>query len=137
MKDGKPYFFGSGESYSTEEQVIGTWIDGKPIYRKTIQIDAPTSTTSTMAFGSETDFCDIATVTTSLDDLNIECLISNHGVLHTDTYIYVPYPVTYNCMAHINGWYNSENKMLYIRFGEQYCIKGILTVTLEYTKTTD
>lgn len=25
-----------GGSYSTEEQVVGTWIDGKPIYQKTI-----------------------------------------------------------------------------------------------------
>ena len=25
-----------GEIYSTEEQVIGTWIDGKPLYRKVI-----------------------------------------------------------------------------------------------------
>ena len=24
------------ETYSTEEQVVGTWIDGKPIYRKYI-----------------------------------------------------------------------------------------------------
>ena len=26
----------SGVNYSTNEQVIGTWVDGKPIYRKTI-----------------------------------------------------------------------------------------------------
>ena len=25
------------DKYSTEEQVIGTWIDGKPLYRKTIK----------------------------------------------------------------------------------------------------
>lgn len=27
---------GSGHNYSTDEQVVGTWIDGKPIYEKTI-----------------------------------------------------------------------------------------------------
>ena len=27
---------GGGEVYSTEEIVIGTWIDGKPLYQKTI-----------------------------------------------------------------------------------------------------
>ena len=27
-------------NYSTEEQVIGTWIDGKPLYRKVININA-------------------------------------------------------------------------------------------------
>ena len=35
-----PSSSGGGESgmtnYSTEEQVIGTWIDGKPLYRKTV-----------------------------------------------------------------------------------------------------
>ena len=26
----------NGNNYSTDEQVIGTWIDGKPIYRKVV-----------------------------------------------------------------------------------------------------
>lgn len=30
--------FKENNTYSTEEQVIGTWIDGKPIYRKVISI---------------------------------------------------------------------------------------------------
>lgn len=28
----------SSNNYSTEEQVVGTWIDGKPLYQKTIKI---------------------------------------------------------------------------------------------------
>ena len=32
---------GSGEVYSTEEVAIGTWIDGKTIYRKVISMDLP------------------------------------------------------------------------------------------------
>jgi small ligand-binding sensory domain FIST len=33
--------FGGGASneYSTEEKVVGTWLDGKPIYQKTFQLD--------------------------------------------------------------------------------------------------
>ena len=27
------------DNYSTKEQVVGTWIDGKPIYRKTFQLE--------------------------------------------------------------------------------------------------
>ena len=30
--------FKENNTYSTEEQVIGTWIDGKPIYRKVIAL---------------------------------------------------------------------------------------------------
>ena len=33
----------SGNNYSTNEQVIGTWIDGKPIYRKVVIIDNPSN----------------------------------------------------------------------------------------------
>ena len=33
-------------TYSTEEQVIGTWIDGKPLYRKVINSTLPTTTTN-------------------------------------------------------------------------------------------
>ena len=31
----------SGDNYSTNEQVIGTWINGKPLYRKVAVIDNP------------------------------------------------------------------------------------------------
>ena len=37
--------------YSTEEKVIGTWIDGKPVYEKTIHIDSISSTSFTVNHG--------------------------------------------------------------------------------------
>lgn len=38
------------QNYSTTEQVIGTWIDGKPLYRKVIQLTTlPNNTTKTFA----------------------------------------------------------------------------------------
>ena len=33
----------SGDNYSTDEQVIGTWINGKPLYRKVVVIDNPSN----------------------------------------------------------------------------------------------
>ena len=33
----------SGNNYSTDEQVVGTWINGKPIYRKVVIIDNPSN----------------------------------------------------------------------------------------------
>lgn len=38
----------SGEVYSTEETRIGTWIDGKPLYRKVFNVTTPPTTTSAM-----------------------------------------------------------------------------------------
>lgn len=35
----------NNNNYSTEEQIIGTWLDGKPLYRKTIVIDITTDDT--------------------------------------------------------------------------------------------
>ena len=32
-----------GNNYSTEERVIGTWIDGKPIYRKVFEVTSPSA----------------------------------------------------------------------------------------------
>lgn len=34
------------ETYLTTEQVVGTWIDGKPLYRKVIQLSTPTTNTN-------------------------------------------------------------------------------------------
>ena len=33
----------SGNNYSTNEQVVGTWINGKPLYRKVVVIDNPSN----------------------------------------------------------------------------------------------
>lgn len=39
---------GSYEVYSTEEQVIGVWIDGKPLYRKVIDLGVLPNTDTVM-----------------------------------------------------------------------------------------
>ena len=44
---------GNGEIYSTEETAIGTWIDGKTIYRKVIAMDLP-SVSSSNNYGQQT-----------------------------------------------------------------------------------
>ncbi len=41
-----------GNEYSTDEQVVGKWIDGSPVYQKTIDLGAlPNSTIKTVAHG--------------------------------------------------------------------------------------
>ena len=41
-----PISIGNDTDYSTEEKIVGTWIDGKPIYQRTwvVQSEAPTGT---------------------------------------------------------------------------------------------
>lgn len=38
-----PVAIGIDTDYSTEEKIVGTWIDGKPIYQKTIQTTMPST----------------------------------------------------------------------------------------------
>ena len=42
---------GTGNDYSTDEQIIGTWIDGKPLYQKTFEVNSLGSGTKTIAHG--------------------------------------------------------------------------------------
>jgi hypothetical protein len=44
-----------GHNYSTDEQVIGTWIDGKPLYEKTIIVNHPAINGVTTLYDVETN----------------------------------------------------------------------------------
>lgn len=52
-----------GNNYSLGEQIIGTWIDGKPLYRKVIQSTLPNATTDgtavskNISIGTTVDVC--------------------------------------------------------------------------------
>lgn len=37
------------DSYSTEEKLIGTWIDGKPLYQKTMSVTTPSGSRGVIA----------------------------------------------------------------------------------------
>lgn len=42
----KNIFMDAGHNHSTDEQVVGTWVNGKPLYQKTITTTAPTVATA-------------------------------------------------------------------------------------------
>lgn len=110
-------------NYSTNEQVIGTWVDGKPLYRKTYQISSISS--------SNADLVDIRS-------LNIETVVKLYGTLNsqanTGVYTY-PMPL-----------YDSSSNYS-VLFKSDYYIRGRASIgsgsfhscyiTIEYTKTTD
>ena len=107
-KDGKD---GSeNQIYSTDETVIGTWIDGKPIYRKVVTL----STTVTIDSRAPSISHGISNI-----DRTISCRAFNTGNDTVDVY-----------------WHNTENDTS----GAFYSIDGIEGVKIlifEYTKTTD
>ena len=110
--------------YSLDEKVIGTWIDGKPLYKLLIQ---GTTTNKREAI--------------VLSDKNIKQITSINGVCNANNMYNIPIcfyfaekesgmTKNYTFMYYIN-----ESKSLYLGFGnaEEYS-SVTFTVQLEYTK---
>lgn len=109
------------EYSTTEEQTIGRWIDGKPIYRKVINIASPSS--------SNTDY--------ALIDANLETPIYLGGFFITADSRRFPIPMTDSNDTYSVMFVNNNN---YIRgrcaYGGGSSIVSAFVI-VEYTKTTD
>lgn len=108
------------EVYSTEETRIGTWIDGKPLYRRTYKTTTPQTTGTAL---------NIMPVPSWID-----ALTNIYGVF------YVPEQcLSINCFAdasHYVATYIYRKNVVQNISNALYC--GCpMAVTLEYTKTTD
>lgn len=103
-------------TYSTDEVVVGTWIDGRPLYRKVVQF--------TTASGGDT--------TVDLSSLNIRKVVKIDGVVGSDS---DAKPINF----YYEGYYISPryaNNTMYIASSTAYGNTPACLV-LEYTKTTD
>lgn len=112
------------EIYSTEEQVIGTWL-GKPLYRKVIV----STTTEAMASTSQV----IATLDSNINVKKFDACMTQEtygGVVSAGStyfsstdYVYCFISANRELKARISDWTNYKNRTI--------------NVILEYTKTTD
>ena len=140
-------------SYSTDEQLTGgTWIDGKTIYRRSLEIQLDGEPQKTLEFvyqgitaleGGEDISIYINQITpgVNLSEWNIDTMVKVYGHItdYTDTTkteknVDIPYPVTFNSMAYVTGWYNYKTKLYVVRVGEQYANRSTAFLTFEYTK---
>ncbi len=104
----------SDTDYSTEEKIVGTWIDGSYIYQKTIKITVPNGTSST-TFASNVDKSYI--MNAILNTVNNEC---------------IPLPVFGNYTIRMY----TQGSLLYLENNHPNWIGSDLYVTIQYTKTT-
>ena len=110
--------------YSTTEQVIGTWIDGKPIYEKTINVGHN--------YGSPSGV--IRPLDYTVSELNIDNIINYSGIdLNGQT---LPY-VTQNTQYSIYVFVQNTVSHIQIRKGTSMPYDKDIIITLQYTKTTD
>lgn len=111
-------------AYSTEETVIGTWIDGKPLYRKVYLCKTPSSNTA----------ADVADIT----DLNYETLTNLYSII--GNYMASNISTCYSASGFhaITSLSSSADGRLHIRMNVYNAFYNMdATVIIEYTKTTD
>lgn len=113
-----------GINYSTTEQVIGTWIDGKPIYQKTFY-------TADLNYSTVKTNINVGSIS------GIDMVVSLTGILAnaSKTARYqVPFPTpSSGNLTNIN--YDYTNNCIYFSSTTTWS-DGELYVTMQYTKTT-
>lgn len=108
------------DNYSTEETIIGTWIDGKPLYRKVIDTTTPSSANT---------------------DNVVATFSSDYNVINFYGSVYIV-----NQLHSINMYYDSTHSIsTYIQVSDNsihckctgYIAENPMKIIIEYTKTTD
>ena len=109
--------------YSTDEQKIGTWIDGKPIYRKVIDCGTlPNATTKNIAHG----ISNLNTVT------SFQTIAKSPSA---NTWLPLPATNTSNIIYNVSAYMTNTN--IVITAGDNKSIYTQSYAIIEYTKTTD
>lgn len=109
------------QTYSTNETRIGTWIDGKPLYRKVISAGTITASNTTIA-----------------NIQNIDTLVSIKGSAYSSQFGQkYGIPNVHNSIAeyYINLLVSGNGVV--IRYGSGFSQFDNVMAILEYTKTTD
>lgn len=118
--DGTKYNIKSMTNYSETEQVIGKWIDGKPVYQKTINCGAlPNNTTKSVAHGISDLGIAVGIFGTSMRSGAINIL----AIPYTGGTAYITLTIT---ASNINLITNAD-------FSNQ----DVTYITIQYTKVSD
>ena len=104
--------------YSTNEIVIGKWINNKPVYRKVV-------TGTTTSSGNDTNVTTIS---------NMDIMLNIYGAIIANNYIN-PIGIYTNTTNYISG-YSYQNGSVSLRHTDNYQNKDYYCI-IEYTKTTD
>ena len=110
--------------YSTEEKRIGTWINGKPLYRKSY---VETLSSRIEDNGSNTQYFIHPGIT------NVDDVVSMTGII--DNY---QLPYIFKDTSTAINYYNKNNNIVVLNIYKTYWTEGTkIKLTMEYTKTTD
>ena len=114
---------GSDTDYSLEEKIIGTWINNKPLYQKTIVVPITVANTAAFNFVNH----NIQNINTNTVH-KIECICTRTN----GSWVY---PLGSSPSGNWHATVNNEEVGVYTT--DTNCINSTAYVTLQYTKTTD
>lgn len=124
FKKNNEYMLSKTNSYSLEEQVIGTWVDGKPLYQRTFSATTPSSSSAAIIID-----------TTILDTSIIEKVVSIKGTVKSTSGLFMPINLYYSSSEFICTYYHPNGIYMltpYKSYQNTACF-----ITLQYTKITD
>lgn len=107
---------GSTHTYSTTEQVIGTWIDGSPVYEKTFHSTTPSVT-------------DSVSIIEDISSLNVDI-----PILITGNVVNVPINWILDVHNEVICFVNSAKTGIVMRIANALLIETDCYITLRYTK---
>lgn len=112
--------------YSTTEQVIGTWVDGKPLYEKTVYFGSLSSGTQTVTMGLSNP--------NVIVDISIRVQVPS-GAWCVLPMVYLDSNITLQYGAMADG-YNANTDKVTINVGSSRSFTSGYII-IQYTKTTD
>ena len=110
--------------YSEEEQLVGQWVDGKPLYRSIRSINTDSSNKS---------------LTIDISDLNIDKVIKSNGFFkRRNNNGFIPLPINYSvAYCYYDILDTNKNKITLVRDMSTHWADVTFYCYFEYTKTTD
>lgn len=107
--------------YSTDEKIVGKWVDGKPLYRKSYKVTSPSAlSSSTVLFTYSSDM--------EIQDIDGCILAPDENI-----------PVNFYCATnnYASCWSNHKNKQIKMIVGNSAYTSRPAIITILYTKTID
>lgn len=122
------YAVGNTAMYSTTEQIVGRWIDGKPLYQKTyaLPISASAASQSERAVAS----ADVASLT-------IDTITDLAGMVKSNNSNQFPLEYAVGSGQYIRASLDGANNALRIYATAAFSATATAYVTIQYTKTGD
>lgn len=113
-----------GHKYSTDEHIVGTWIDGKPVYEKTYHIASFNANT----IGINDCIID--------NDFGSNNLIKADGFFVEGSNNYTRYFIYADSSFFVQFGIDDSHRV-FLRFTNSWGIIRNINITIQYTKTTD